>query len=271
MLRQRVLTAIALLALLAVVLGSESLLAFRVTLAVFFAAAVWESLRLFEVRTPLPMAVMGGIFLLILASGPSWNWKPLAMLCALIWAIRFFPALKLGLPSLQGARGLLFVFVFMIALLGCFVSIAAVFEHSPVYLVSAMAIVWVADIGAYFAGRKFGRRKLAPEISPGKTWEGAIGGWLAVLVLFAASVFIPALSDTFAAQLVLQRGWPLWIIIMSVLVAASVIGDLFESLMKRRAGMKDSSQLLPGHGGVLDRIDALIPVMPLVLLLTTQS
>ena len=113
MLRQRVLTAIALLALLAVVLGSQSLLAFRVTLAVFFAAAVWESLRLFEVRTPLPMAVMGGIFLLILSSGPSWNWKPLATLCALIWAIRFFPALKLGLPSLHGARGLLFVFVFI--------------------------------------------------------------------------------------------------------------------------------------------------------------
>jgi phosphatidate cytidylyltransferase len=159
----------------------------------------------------------------------------------------------------------------MIALLGCFLSIAAVFEHSAVYLVSAMAIVWVADIGAYFAGRKFGRRKLAPEISPGKTWEGAIGGWLAVLVLFAASVFVPSLSDTFAAQLVHQRGWPLWVVIMTVLVAASVIGDLFESLMKRRAGMKDSSQLLPGHGGVLDRIDALIPVMPLVLLLTTQS
>ena len=267
MLRQRVLTAIALLALLAVVLGSQSLLAFRITLSVFFAAAVWEGLRLLDVPKPLPVAVMGGIFLLILASGPSWNWKPLATLCALIWAIRFFPALKLGLPTLQGARGLLFVFVFMIALLGCFVSIAAVFEHSPVYLVSAMAIVWVADIGAYFAGRKFGRRKLAPEISPGKTWEGAIGGWLAVLVLFAASVFIPSLSDTFAAQLLLLRGWPLWIIIMSILVAASVIGDLFESLMKRRAGMKDSSQLLPGHGGVLDRIDALIPVMPLVLLL----
>lgn len=271
MLRQRVFTAIALLALLAFVIGSESLLAFRVTLTVFFAAAVWESLRLLQVRIALPAAAVAGIVLLILASGPNWNWKPLAALCVLIWAIRFFPALKLGLPALQGARGLLFVFVFMIALLGCFVSIAAVFEYSPVYLISAMAIVWVADIGAYFAGRRFGRRKLAPSISPGKTWEGTIGGWLAVLVLFALSVFFAPFAETFAVLLLRQFGWLLWIVIMSVLVAASVIGDLFESLLKRRAGMKDSSQLLPGHGGVLDRIDALIPVMPLILLLTTQS
>lgn len=269
MLRQRVLTAIALLALLAVVLGSQSLLAFRVTLAVFFAAAVWESLRLLQVRIALPAAAVAGIVLLILASGPGWNWKPLAALCTLIWALRFFPALKLGLPTHEGARGLLFVF--MIALFGCFVSIAAVFEHSPVYLISAMAIVWVADIGAYFAGRKFGRRKLAPSISPGKTWEGVIGGWVAVLVMFAVSVFFTPFAETFAAQLLRQFGWLLWIVIMSALVAASVIGDLFESLLKRRAGMKDSSQLLPGHGGVLDRIDALIPVMPLILLLTTQS
>lgn len=271
MLRQRVLTAVALLVLLAVVLGSHSSLAFRCTLAVFFAAAVWESLRLLQVRFELPVAAMAGILLLLMTSGPDWNWKPFATLCVLIWALRFVPALKFGLPPTEGMRGHLFVAVFLIALLGCFVSIAAVFQRSPVYLISAMAIVWVADIGAYFAGRKFGRRKLAPEISPGKTWEGAIGGWLAVVLLFALSVFIPAFADTFAAQLFRQVGWPSWVVIMSVIVAASVIGDLFESLMKRRAGMKDSSQLLPGHGGVLDRIDALIPTMPLILLLTKAA
>ena len=253
------------------VLGSHSSLAFRCTLAVFFAAAVWESLRLLQVRLELPSAAMAGILLLMLTSGSDWNWKPLATLCVLIWALRFVPALKFGLPPTEGMRGHLFVAVFLIALLGCFVSIAAVFQRSPIYLISAMAIVWVADIGAYFAGRKFGRRKLAPEISPGKTWEGAIGGWLAVVLLFALSVFIPALADTFAAQLFRQVGWPSWVVIMSVIVAASVIGDLFESLMKRRAGMKDSSRLLPGHGGVLDRIDALIPTMPLILLLTKAA
>jgi phosphatidate cytidylyltransferase len=144
------------------------------------------------------------------------------------------------------------------------------FQRSAVFLISAMAIVWVADIGAYFAGRAFGRRKLAPEISPGKTWEGVAGGWLAVLVLAGISTQIPILADSFAPALQVRFGWPIWVVLMSVLVAASVVGDLFESLMKRRAGVKDSSALLPGHGGVLDRIDALVPVMPLAFLISVS-
>jgi phosphatidate cytidylyltransferase len=133
-----------------------------------------------------------------------------------------------------------------------------------------MAIVWVADIGAYFAGRAFGRHKLAPSISPGKSWEGVAGGMFAVLVLGAAAALTPALADSFQSQLLARYGWPLWIAMTCVLVAASVAGDLFESMMKRRAGIKDSSNLLPGHGGVLDRIDALIPTMPLAFLLSSQ-
>jgi phosphatidate cytidylyltransferase len=136
------------------------------------------------------------------------------------------------------------------------------------FLISAMAIVWVADIGAYFAGRAFGRRKLAPDISPGKSWEGVAGGWLAVLLLAAMTTQVPMLADSFTAMLQVRYGWLLWVLLMSLLVAASVVGDLFESLMKRRAGVKDSSALLPGHGGVLDRIDALVPVMPLAFLIS---
>ncbi len=271
MLRQRVLTAVVLLALLAVVLGSGSVIAFRVTLAVFFAAACWESFRLLQVPRALPLGVLAGVLLLFLLASPDADWRSLALLCVLIWVLRFVPALRLGLPAADGVRGLLFGLVFFLTLLGCFISIAVLLQRSPVYLVSAMAIVWVADIGAYFAGRAFGRRKLAPTISPGKSWEGVVGGWLAVLLLAAASTLSPALDNSFAPSLLRQFGWPVWVVLMSVLVAASVVGDLFESLLKRRAGLKDSSHLLPGHGGVLDRIDALIPVMPLVLLLTDRS
>jgi phosphatidate cytidylyltransferase len=160
--------------------------------------------------------------------------------------------------------------VYAVTIVGCFVAIVALFMHSPLYLLSVMALVWIADIGAYFSGKAFGKRKLAPSISPGKSWEGAIGGGIAVLVIAAITIFAapsaPWLQDTFAVQLQLRRGWPMALLVLLVLVAASIVGDLFESQLKRRAGIKDSSNLLPGHGGVLDRIDALIPVLPFAAL-----
>jgi phosphatidate cytidylyltransferase len=123
-------------------------------------------------------------------------------------------------------------------------------------LVLIMAIVWLADIAAYFFGRAFGKRKLAPNISPGKTWEGALGGGFAVVVYGLA--LAPKLPD------VLGKNLPLLIVVLVLLTAVSVMGDLFESLLKRQAGLKDSSSILPGHGGVLDRIDSLTSTLPLV-------
>ena len=131
-----------------------------------------------------------------------------------------------------------------------------------------MAIVWIADIGAYFSGKAFGKRKLAPSISPGKSWEGAIGGGILVLLAAVASIATPALGDTFAVRLYQTWGWLGFFAVLILMVAASIVGDLFESQLKRRAAMKDSSNLLPGHGGVLDRIDALIPTLPLAALIT---
>ncbi len=271
MLGPRIMTAVALLVLLAAVLGSGSLIAFHLTLALFFGAAVWEALRLFGVRRALPVAVLVAILLPALADRAAADWTALALLCVLLWALRFAPALRTGLPPPEGPRGLLFAGIYLIALFGCFISIAGLWQRSVVFMVSAMAIVWVADIGAYFAGRAFGRRKLAPGISPGKTWEGVAGGLLAVLVLSAIAAHVPLLADSFPAYLLARFGWPVWVVLMGLFVAASVVGDLFESLMKRRAGMKDSSALLPGHGGVLDRIDALVPTMPLALLLSSRA
>lgn len=267
MLRQRLITAVVLLVLLAAVLGSGSAIAFQFTLAVFFGTACWEALRLSGVRYVLPLALVLGIFLLPMISRATDEWLPLASICIALWGLRFFPALRFGLPANTGPRGTLFNSLYLIALLGCFVSIAGLWQRSVVFLLSAMAIVWVADIGAYFAGRAIGKRKLAPSISPGKTWEGVAGGWLAVLLLSACAT---QLAPTFQAQLLLRYGWFKWILWLTLLVFASVVGDLFESMLKRRAEVKDSSALLPGHGGVLDRIDALVPTMPLAYLLAAQ-
>lgn len=130
-------------------------------------------------------------------------------------------------------------------------------------LISIMAIVWLADIAAYFFGRRFGRHKLAPSISPGKTWEGALGGGLVVVAYgFSFSSKLPEQLSTNALFLFL---------VLLLLTAISIIGDLFESLLKRQAGLKDSSNLLPGHGGVLDRIDSLTSTLPLVALVGLLS
>jgi len=131
--------------------------------------------------------------------------------------------------------------------------------HGAWLLLSLMAMVWCADIAAYFAGRAWGRHTLAPKVSPGKTWQGAIGGVLAAVTWTLASVTWPG---SFGARLVERYGLTVALLLAAMLAALSIVGDLYESLLKRRAGVKDSSNLLPGHGGVLDRIDALLPVAP---------
>jgi phosphatidate cytidylyltransferase len=144
-------------------------------------------------------------------------------------------------------------------------------EVGVVFLLSCMALVWVADIAAYFGGRLLGGTKLAPRISPGKTWSGAATGLVAVLAVAGAwaawgpgGEAVPSL----VSRLVERWGVPLAGLALAGLTAMSVVGDLFESLVKRAVGVKDSSGLLPGHGGVLDRVDALLPVLPLCIMLT---
>ncbi len=268
MLRTRVLTASALFVLLLLVAYSGSFLAFVVVTAVFFAAAMWESFRLFGNRQPMVAAAIWTLaFGIIIYYQRDFAILWLFFFCAAIWAFRLAPSLAWGLPPLHGVSNRLLNGVYGIAILGSFLAMLVLYQQSPLYLLSVMAIVWVADIGAYFSGKAFGKRKLAPSISPGKSWEGAIGGWLAVLVFTGLTALLPVLKDTFAVKLLAHWGWLAWLAGMTVLVVASVVGDLFESQLKRRVAMKDSSHLLPGHGGVLDRIDALIPTLPLAVLI----
>ena len=143
------------------------------------------------------------------------------------------------------------------------------------FLLSILVLVWVADVFAYFAGRAFGlrftRNKLAPSISPGKSWEGVWGGMAGVVVLALCWVAADACRAGAGRQSLHadlpRRGW--WLLLLGVvfLAAMSVVGDLVESLIKRSAGAKDSSNLLPGHGGVLDRVDALLPTLPIAMML----
>ena len=123
-----------------------------------------------------------------------------------------------------------------------------------------MAIVWIADSAAYFAGRRFGRHKLAPAISPGKTWEGVYGAMFAVGAY--ALALLPLADKSGYARALSAGAIAVWVALVVLLALLSVSGDLFESLLKRQRGVKDSGNVLPGHGGVLDRIDALTAAMP---------
>jgi len=276
MLGTRVITALILLAVLLLILYLNSYGVFALAAAVFFGAAAWENQRMFGVKSQLPGAFLWVIAFLLISFGSIYPAfasplhalsKALFGLSVVIWAIRLTPTLMIGLPALGALDSRILNALYGLSILACFIAMLALFNHSALYLVSVLAIVWIADIGAYFAGKAFGKRKLAPSISPGKSWEGVVGGWSAVLLVAAASTTSPALQDSFAARLLASWGWIGFVFALTLIVAGSVVGDLFESQLKRRIGMKDSSNLLPGHGGVLDRIDALIPVLPLAVLI----
>jgi len=147
-----------------------------------------------------------------------------------------------------------------IVLIGIWVALVQLQAHSPWLALAAMAVVWIADTAAYFSGRRFGRHKLAPAVSPGKTWEGVAGAMAAVAV-YALALTSLARAAGYGGSLG-ASAIVVWILFALALCAISIVGDLFESWLKRSAGVKDSGHLLPGHGGVLDRIDALLAAMP---------
>jgi phosphatidate cytidylyltransferase len=132
----------------------------------------------------------------------------------------------------------------------------AMLALGPLEVLLVLVLVWIADTAAYFAGRAWGRRKLAPAISPGKTWEGAAGGLIGALAY--------AIIGGFWIQ---EIAWTPFLAAAALLAMVSIVGDLFESAAKRQAGVKDSGSLLPGHGGILDRIDSATAALPLAALL----
>jgi phosphatidate cytidylyltransferase len=156
-----------------------------------------------------------------------------------------------------------------LVLIATWVAVVQIRARSPGLLLALMAIVWIADSAAYFSGRAFGKRKLAPTISPGKTWEGVYGALLATgLYALALLWFAPEAGFARAGSL---GALAIWLSLVLALTALSIVGDLFESQLKRQSGVKDSGRILPGHGGVLDRIDALLAAMPAAALIAQYA
>ena len=274
MLKQRILTALVLLGILIPALFHPD--AFWIALAgmVLVSAAAWEWGRLNQLGllSALWMAAFCMVF------------------CTLVWQLNLFNYFDRGFWLLLGGLWVLLA-GFLLAggvqrwsripfvlrwgvgvLLLCCTWLALMTSKifSIDFLMSVLLVVWMADIAAYFSGKAFGKHKLAPDISPGKTWEG-VGG--AVSGVFLLSYVWLTAVDYFSWQSssifdrLYAHGSVVLVSGLLFLVMMSVAGDLIESLVKRSAGAKDSSQLLPGHGGILDRIDALLPTLPLAVML----
>ena len=253
MLRNRVITA---LVLLPAAVGSIYLS--QPFSAIVFAAAgalgvyEWAGLSRWDAAWQRG-AFTGAFAILAVASYGAATFATLALwLGIVVWAfaiagILTWPAARNWIDSrwLVAALGVLMVW-------SCWTGLVTIraMPHGSHWLLWVFALIWGADIGAYLAGKRFGRRRLAPALSPGKTWEGALGG-----AAVSATACLGALAIAGLAS------WR-WVAITLALIVISIIGDLWESLLKRAFGVKDSGALLPGHGGVLDRIDSALPVLP---------
>ena len=271
MLKTLVITAIILLAVFLPVTLFAPVGAFGALIALVVVFAAWEWARLLKLGGAAPVIYALVAALALVASTrlgvgavPAHS---LFKAAAIFWVVAG-PFVLLRKPALaQGASRIFLCVAGIVVFVACWHALVAARIEGVSFVLSLLLLVWLADIGAYFSGKAFGKHKLAPAISPGKTWEGAIGGWLVVMIVAAAAVFLHAFEPTLYSALLAQWGAARTLLALTLLVVFSVVGDLFESMLKRQAGVKDSSGLLPGHGGVLDRIDALLPVLPLAMLL----
>lgn len=274
MLKQRIVTALLLLAVLLPALFHPRIEPFGALSLLLIAAAGWEWSRLNGCRalTSVLLGVGLGAALLLFwwAGGLAHGWRTLWLALAPIWVVLALAMLARGVAGWAAWPAPLRVCGGLLLIACSWLALVQARQIGLEFLLSVLTLVWMADIAAYFGGKTFGRRKLAPTVSPGKTWEGAISGALGVLLLASAWLFADAQGWGGQGSLY-ARLWsfgPLFAVIgLAFLTSMSVMGDLVESLVKRSAGAKDSSQLLPGHGGVLDRVDALLPVLPLSMML----
>lgn len=266
MLRTRVLTALALVAALLAAMFLLPPAGWLVFAAIICGGAAWEwgGFGRFPAGQRIVFALLMGAACFVVGAmagltseldGPPSGLMMLYAVGAAFWLL-VAPLWLVRKWRFGGA--LATVVVGLVVLLPAALALAHLRLVDPWLLLAAMAAIWVSDIAAYFTGRAFGRRKLAPSISPGKTWEGA-GGAVVGVIVFGLVVLFAGLPALRAAGSI-----ALFIVLLTGFTIVGILGDLFESLLKRQAGLKDSGALLPGHGGILDRIDSLTSTLPLV-------
>lgn len=254
MLKQRVITALILLPLFLGALFYLPTMSWALlTLAGMLVGAwEWGGIAGYPVATRWTFVAMTSVLSLILFQMGESVWADIFALALLFWLVPgiLWLAFRWRLGNL-----LAFAVLGWLVLVPTWLGLVYLHGVTPKLLLVVMMVVWIADSAAYFAGRKFGKTKLAPAISPGKSWEGVLGG-VACVALFGAGI-------------AWFGGASWWILLaFAALTGLSIVGDLFESWMKRVAGVKDSGSILPGHGGVLDRIDGLTPTLPAASLCT---
>jgi phosphatidate cytidylyltransferase len=282
MLKQRVITALVLLALFLPALFATVSWPFMGLTLLLMMAGAWEWGRLNGVSSGLGMVgalVWGGVCATVWQTGWALqDHRALWWLAGSLWVLLGGWMVHRGVPgwakwpvALRWPGGLVLLALAWLAMVQAH-------ARGVNFLLSVLVLVWAADVFAYFAGRAFGGRwfpgKLAPSISPGKSWEGVVGGMVGVLLIaglwWLADRHWAVSAPSLYSVLFLQGGF-IGVLALLLLCAMSVVGDLVESLVKRSAGCKDSSGLLPGHGGVLDRVDALLPALPLAMMLVSWS
>lgn len=273
MFKTRALTSVALFALLGAVLLCGYHLAWLGFIVVVLCLGLWEWARLGGVpnRQAAVFASVAIVLWLLAwyALSPNQIFPWLAMAAA-FWigvAPWCLAQARLGLLVNRGV----FLPIGFVLVGAAGMALWLAWQQGILFLFSMMGVCFVADIFAYFFGKRFGKTRLAPQVSPGKSWEGAIAGAVCVLLiswlLVGLSFHFDVLQGTWQVHLFNEWHPALFSLWLLVLSAFSVVGDLFESLLKRMWGVKDSSRLLPGHGGVLDRIDAQVAVLPMAVLL----
>ena len=271
MLKQRIATALVLVFVLALTLTVAAPRGFPIFILAMAGVVIYEWLLLLSLsRTTAVVVAAVMVFVLWVVDGSPYA-APVAVAgwtaAVLVWiALAAALFVRGRFPSSDRWR-LAYALLALLIPSACWFALVAAYRAGLVDLVSILAAVWAADVAAYFAGRAWGKRKLAPAISPGKTWAGAVGGSVAAIAVAWVCCEVPMLSDSFFATI--GRRWSVVaaLSVALVLAAFSIVGDLFESQLKRQRGVKDSSNLLPGHGGVFDRVDALLPIVPMALLL----